>query len=212
MRPFVCVCACLLLIGCSTQGDLTIHNDSGPDLEVTVDGSTFLLYDGETVTKRIELGRKFIFGPDDKAVAIRGEGYCKLPFEDMVVINEDRNVLYNVFGDAGYIDICNETGYTLELYLSSCADASWGEPLELVPTGYCTMWMLERGCWDMLAVTIQGDFEEYNILIGQCETESYDLIAASLTKGAKSTGIKMAPGRTGTKELRKQPKGMRSIE
>ena len=70
MRPFVFMCACLLLIGCSTQGDLTIHNDSGPDLEVSVDGSTFLLHDGETVTKRIDLGRKFIFGPDDKAVAI----------------------------------------------------------------------------------------------------------------------------------------------
>ena len=76
MRLFACACACLLLIGCSAEGDLTIHNDSGPDLAVRVDGAAFLLDDGETVTKRIELGRKFIFGPDDKAVALRGDGYC----------------------------------------------------------------------------------------------------------------------------------------
>jgi hypothetical protein len=201
-----------LLIGCSTEGDLTIHNDSGPYLEVRVDGAAFLLDDGETVTKRIDLGRKFLFGPDEKAVSIRGEGECKLPFNDMVLVNDERTVLYTVFGDAGYIDICNQTGYTIELYLSPCADASWGEPLELVPDGYCTYWMLERGCWDMLAVTIEGDFEEYNILISPCETEAYDLIAASLTKGDKSTGLKMAPGRTGTKELRKVNKGVRAIE
>ena len=212
MRPFFYACACLLLFGCSTEGDLSIHNDSGPDLEVAVDGSTFLLDDGEVVTKRIELGRKFIFGPDDKVVSVRGEGYCKLPFDDFVVIDEDRNVVYSVFGDAGYIDICNQTGYTLELYLSWCSDGSWGEPLELVPDGWCTMWMLEDGCWDMLAVTVQGDIEEYNIFISQCETEVYDLVSASFTKDKTTEGAKRVPARTGPKELRKQTKGMRKIQ
>jgi hypothetical protein len=212
MRPFAWACACLALIGCSTEGDLTIHNDSGPDLEVTVDGSTYLLYDGETVTKRIELGRKFIFGPDNKVVAVHGDGYCKLPFDDRVAVDEDCNVVYTVYGDAGYIDICNETGHTLELYLSSCAEATWGYPLEMVPDGYCTTWMLEQGCWDMLGVTIEGDLEEYNILILPCETESYDLVSSSLKAGPKNGGIKMAPGRPGAEDLRKQPKGLRSIE
>ena len=212
MRPLLYACACLLLIGCSTEGDLSIHNDSGPDLEVTVDGSTYLLDDGEVVTKRIELGRKFIFGPDDKVVSVRGDGYCKLPFHDFVVVDEDRNIVFSVFGDAGYIDICNETGYTLELYLSSCSAESWGEALELVPDGWCTMWMLEEGCWDMLAVTVQGDIEEYNIFISQCETEAYDLIAASLTKVKTTDGAKRVPARAGSKELRKQAQGMRKIQ
>lgn len=211
MKPLLYLCACLLLVGCSTEGDITIHNDSGPDLEITVDGRTFWMDDGEIVTKRIELGRKFIFGPDDKVVAVRGEGYCKLPFDDFVVIDEDRNVLYSVFGDAGYIDICNQTGHTVELYLTPCSDVSWGEPLELVPDGWCTTWMLEEGCWDMLAVTLQGEFEEYNIPITQCGTESYDVIAASLTK-VKSSGVKKAPARTESKVLRKLKKDGKPVQ
>jgi hypothetical protein len=211
MRPLLYLCACLLLAGCSTEGDITIHNDSGPQLFVTVDGTTFCMDDGEIVTKRIDLGRKFIFGPDDRVVTVRGEGYCKLPFEDFVTIEEDRNVVYSIFGDAGYIDICNLTGYTLELYLSSCADGSWGEPLELVPDGRCTTWMLEEGCWDMLAVTLQGEFEEYNIPISRCGTQRYDLVSASLTK-MESSGAKRAPARSGSTELRKLKIGGNPVE
>ena len=55
----------LLLLACSQDGDVTVHNDSGPYLEVAMDGSAYLLDDGESVTKRIDIGRKFIFGPDD---------------------------------------------------------------------------------------------------------------------------------------------------
>jgi hypothetical protein len=212
MKPLYFACACLLLIGCSTEGELSIHNDSGPDLEVSVDGSTYLLDDGEVVYKRIELGRKFIFGPDDKVVAVRGEGYCKLPFDDFVVVDENRTVIFSVFADAGYIDICNETGYTMELYLTPCSDGSWGDPLELVPDGWCTMWMLEHGCWDMLAVTVQGEFEEYNIHIFPCETAEFALVSASLTKDKGSGPSKSAPAREGSKKLRKQTKGMRKIQ
>ena len=211
MRPMLFVCACLLLVGCSTEGDLTIHNDSGPWLEVTVDGSSFLLDEDESLTKRIDLGRGFIFGPDDKAVSVRGEGYCKFPFNDMVLVDQDRSTVYNVFGDAGYIDICNQTGYILELYLSSCGDADWGEPLELVPDGWCTTWMLEEGCWDMSAVTIEGSYEEYGVMILQCETEGYDLLAASLSK-TKTGGAKLAPLRGDEKDLRKQARGWRAVE
>lgn len=212
MRSICYVCACLLFIGCSAEGDLTIHNDSGPDLWVTVDGASYLLADGEIVTKRIYLGRKFIFGPDDKVVAVRGDGYCKLPFDEYVLVDENRNAVFSVFGDAGYIDVCNQTGHTLELYLSSCSDQSWGEPLELVPDGWCTTWMLEEGCWDMLGVTVQGEIEEYNIFISQCETEAYDLFAASVTKDKTGGGVKRAPAREGSTVLRKQAKGMRAIQ
>lgn len=212
MKPFLYACACLLLIGCSTEGEVSIHNGSGPDLEVSVDGATYLLDDGEVVNKRVNLGRKFIFGPDDKVVAVHGDGYCKLPFDDYVVVDEDRTVIYSVFGDAGYIDICNQTGYTIELYLSPCSDGSWGESLELVPSGWCTMWMLEQGCWDMLAVTIQGEFEQYDIQIFPCETAAYDLVSATLTKDKTTGSLKAAPAREGSKALRKQSRGMRKVQ
>jgi hypothetical protein len=215
MRMLLCLSACVLLVGCSQDGNVTIHNYSGPDLEVDLDGATYLLDDGETVTKQVHIGRKFIFGPDDRAVAIRGIGYCKLPFEEIVFVGDGGTVLYTVFGDAGYIDICNETGYTVELYLSWSGDPSWGDPVELVPDGYCTLWMLEEGYWDMLAVTIEGQFEEYNIPISPCMTEAYDLLAPALTK-ARSTGLKSpgvsAPSDVGGKELRKKHKGTRAGE
>ena len=211
MRSTLILCACLLVVGCSTEGDLTVHNDSGPWLEVTVDGSSFLLDDDETVTKTVNLGRSFIVGPDDKAFSVRGEGYCKFSFNDMVTVDRARNTIYNVYGDAGYIDICNETGYTLELYLSPCGDADWGEALELVPDGWCTTWMLEEGCWDMAAVTIEGSYEEYGIRVLECETEGYDLLAASLSK-TKTGGAKLAPPRGDKKDLRKVAKGWKAVK
>jgi len=204
-----------LLIGCSQEGDLSVHNDSGPDLEVNMDGSSYLLDDGDTVTKRIDLGRKFIFGPDEQGILVWGEGYCKLPFEDVVVVDDGRNAVYSVYGDAGYIDICNETGFTVELYLSPSIDNSWGDPVELVPSSYCTLWMLEEGYWDMLAVTIEGQYEEYDILIAQCATEAYDLLAASLTK-VRTTGVKAprasSPATATGRELRKLNKGSRKVQ
>jgi hypothetical protein len=183
---------------------VTVHNDSGPYLEVSMDGSAYLLDDGESVTKRIDVGRKFIFGPDDKAVAVWGEGECKWPFREVVLIEDQRNTVLTVIGDAGYIDICNQTGFTLELYLSPCSDNSWGAPLELVTDGMCTTWMVEHGCWDMLAVTIDGEYTEYNIGITPCDVAAYDLVPASMVVGKSSGGPKLGPAREGPKDLRKK--------
>jgi hypothetical protein len=71
--------------------------------------------------------------------------------------------------------------------------------------------MLEEGCWDMSAITIEGSYEEYGIMIMQCETEGYDLLAASLSK-TKTGGAKLAPPRGDKKDLRKQAKGWRAVK
>jgi hypothetical protein len=212
MRLLLIASVLLLFLGCSQDGDVTVQNHSGPYLEVSMDGSTYLLDDGESVTKRIEVGRKFLFGPDDKAVAVSGEGECKWPFREVILVEDERNAIFTVHGDAGYIDVCNQTGYTLELYLSSCSDDSWGDPLELVSDGYCTTWMVEAGCWDMLAVTIEGEYEEYNIGITPCYVAAYDLLPVSLTRAKISSGLKKGPAREGPKDLKKKQVTSRAVK
>lgn len=201
----------LLLVGCSHEGEVTVENRSGPYLEVGMDGSSYLLDDGERVTKRIDMGRS-VFGPEDLAIEVYGDGECKLPFTEIVPVEDERNTLVTIYGDAGYIDICNETGRTLELYLTSCADETWGDPLEMILDGYCSTWMVEEGCWDMLAVTIEAEFEEYNIRIMPCDVVAYDLLPPALNKVKGSSTLKRAPARDGETGLRKKKTDSRPVK
>jgi hypothetical protein len=188
VKRLICALAAVMAAGCSQEGSVTVHNRSGPDLNVRVDGASFYLDDGEVVTKPVDIGRKFIFGPDDRAVAVSGEGYCKWPFDDVVAVTDGRNTLIEVYGDAGYFDICNVSGHTLELYLSPCESPTWGDPLEMISDGYCTTWMVEEGCWDMLLVSIAGEYEELDVYIVPCDMAAYDIEPPQLMRasGARS--------------------------
>jgi hypothetical protein len=202
----------LLLFGCAQDGDVTVENRSGPYLEVSMDGSTYLLDDGEVVTKRVDIGRTFIFGPDDRPLTVAGEGECKFPFSEVVLVEDERNTLVTIYGDAGYVDICNQTGRTLELYLTPCADASWSDPLEMILDGYCTTWMVEEGCWDMLAVSLEGEFEDYGIRVLPCDVVEYDLLPPALATVKGSSPLKAMPARDGKADLRKKKTSERAVK
>lgn len=211
MKRLLYIGVILLLVGCSREGEVTVENQSGPYLEVSMDNSTYLLQDGEQVTKRIDLGRS-VFGPDDRSIAVSGEGECKFPFTEVVPVEDERNTLVTIYGDAGYIDICNQTGNTLELYLTTCADDSWGEPLEMIRDGQCTTWMVEDGCWDMLTLSVDGEYEELGIRIYPCDVVEFDLAPLSLSTVKETGPLKSAPARDGEKGLRKQHKSNRPVE
>jgi hypothetical protein len=210
MKWLFIACSLLFFAGCSTEGDLSIHNHSGPDLEVAVDGNTYLLDDRESMTAQVNLGRQFIFGPEDKLVSVAGEGYCKWDFYELILVEQDQNSDFDVYGDAGYFDICNQTGYAFELYLSPCWADDWGDPIEIVGDGQCTTWKVEDGCWDILVVSIDAQFEDFNVFISPCETAFYDIIPPSLTR-TKATGPKRAEARdaTGSGDLKKRKTGGR---
>ncbi len=211
MKWLLCFCSLLLIVGCSQEGDLTVTNESGPDLEITVHGNSYLLDDGETLVKTVDLGRQFIFGPEEELVSVAGEGYCKWDFYELIAMEDEMNALFTVYGDAGYFDICNTTGYAFELYLSPCWAEDWGDPLEIVPDGACSTWKVEDGCWDIMTVTIDAQFEDFNVFISPCETAVYDILPASMTRG-KQPGLKMAPARetSGSGELKKKKTGFRT--
>lgn len=213
MKWLLCACLVLFAAGCSTEGDLTVNNQSGPDLEIALDGSRYVLDDGESLTKRVNLGREFITGPEDKLVSVAGEGYCKWDFYELVLVERDRNAVFTVFGDAGYFDICNQTGYAFELYLSPCWADEWGDPVEIVGDGQCTTWKVEDGCWDMMVVSIDAQFEDYNIFITPCETAVYDILPPALS-AARASGPKRAEIRdvSGSGDLKKRKVGGRSLQ
>ena len=211
MKWLLYLCALFLIAGCSQEGDLTVTNEAGPDLEIALDGNMYLLDDGESITKTVNLGRGFIFGPEDELVSVAGEGYCKWDFYELILMEDQMNSLFTVYGDAGYFDICNMTGYAFELYLSPCWADDWGDPLEIVRDGMCTTWKVEDGCWDMMAVSIDAQFEDFNVFISPCEVAVYDILPAAMTRG-KQPGLKTAPAReiTGSGELKKKKTGERA--
>ena len=214
MKQLCSAISVLFLLGCSQDGSITVHNQSGSSLELYMDGSSYHLYDGEVVTKPVEIGRKFIFGPDDRAVAVAGEGECKWPFEDVVVVVDNRSTVLDVYGDAGYFDICNVSGHALELYLSPCSSDDWGEPLELIRDGYCSTWMVEEGCWDMMTISIEGQFKDTRVFVAPCDVVVYDIEPVQLAqRGGGGAAIKSPIGgmfdEDASKGLRKKKTGTR---
>jgi len=206
VKLFLCALAVVLVAGCSQEGSVTVHNQSGPDLEVRVDGARYFLGDGQVATKQVDIGRKFLFGPDDRAVVVSGEGYCKWPFDDVVPVTDERNTLVELYGDAGYFDICNVSGYTLELYLSPCESPTWGDALELVPGGYCTTWMVGQGCWDMLVVSIAGQFEVLDAYIVPCDMAVYDIEPVQLVQSVDTAKKQFGPLDVSGNEDEKRPR------
>jgi hypothetical protein len=204
------LCALLMIVGCTQEGDLSVTNESGPDLEIALDGSMYLLDDGETLVKTINLGREFIFGPEEELVSVAGEGYCKWDFYELIAMEDQMNSQFTVYGDAGYFDICNETGFAFELYLSPCWAEDWGDPLEIVRDGDCTTWKVEDGCWDMMTVSIETQFEDYDVFVSPCQVAVYDILPAAMTRG-KQPVLKLAPARepAGSGELKKKKTGQR---
>ena len=172
---------------CAQEGNVTVQNEAGPDLLVLMDGSSYLLDDGEAVTKEIKIGRKFIFGPDDKLIFVEGEGECKWPYSIGVTVKNDGNEFVTILGDAGYIDICNTSGYTLDLYLVTCSNPSWDDPIDVIPDGWCSTWQVEDGCWDLLVDATAGSFTDFNIGVAPCDVVGYDILPEDLTNSSGPT-------------------------
>jgi len=185
-----CVLLALLITACSQEGRMTVVNESGPDLELWIEDSFYILDDGQSVTEDVDIGRKFIFGPDEKVVLIEGEGYCKWPFVQTVKVDNDAHKLIRIQGDAGFVDVCNETGELVQLYLVPCDWPTWDYAIDNIRDGRCSSWQVEYGCWDLLVEGTSGAFEELGIWINPCATALYTISAPALvSKGMPPRGV-----------------------
>lgn len=180
MKMLPCICILLCIVACSQTADITVDNYAGPDLAVEIDGKEYLLDDGESITQEIEIGKKFIFGPDDKCIPVEGEGLCRFHFSEMVTVEDGDHKILTIYGDAGYIGICNYTSDYLFLYLAPCAATSWGSVIDVLSPGECTPWIkVDIGCW-CFKVTNSGALEHCGIIITPCLAVPYDIVPLRL--------------------------------
>jgi hypothetical protein len=198
----------VLIVACSQKGKLTVENDTGGVLEVTVDEQDLILTDGESGTREVDIGVKFIFGPDDTDISVEGLGDCKLPFKHMVNVAKDETKRVVVTGDAGMVRVCNQTLEDLPLYLVTCNEASWGAPVTIVRFDDCTSWLVEAGCWSLKL----GDFVEpytvEDIDIAICDVFRITFPEAKVERG--DAEIARDPGAARLFEpLRVRPDGFR---
>lgn len=183
MKRLVLILALAALCSCSQKGEVEVDNESGSDLEVEIDGVSFVLDDGGYVIREIDIGSKFIFGPDEKDVRVWGEGTCKWAFSRGVTVRSDELTTVTVHGDAGYLQVCNSTLGTLALYISPCYETSWGDPDDYISSGSCSIWKLQVGCWDMKVSDGVGSYEDYDIIVMPCDLYDYTIVSAKMTAG-----------------------------
>jgi hypothetical protein len=117
--------AVITVFSCSQKATVEVENLSGEVLRGSIDGAGYNINSGGVASEEIEIGTKFIFGTDEKTVAVTGEGLCVMPFsQGENVKNEDviRLVAYN---NAGLITVVNNTYYDYYVYIES-SSLEWG--------------------------------------------------------------------------------------
>jgi hypothetical protein len=172
MKALPIICLLVFIVACSQEAEITVENCSGPDLEVEIDGAGYILDDGKSVTQEIDIGKKFVFGPDDKCVPVEGEGLCKFHFSERVTVEDGDHTILTVYGDAGYIRIYNNTNDALYLYLVTCDSPSWGLPVDDIFPGNYSSWKVEVGCW-CFRVQNSGSLEHCGIIVTSCSVETH---------------------------------------
>lgn len=170
--PFVCLLA--FTAACTQEAEIMVENRSGPDLEVEIDGAGYILDDNESVTQEIDIGKKFIFGPDDKCVLVEGEGFCKFHFSERMTVEDGDRTILTVYGDAGYVRIYNNTYDKLYLYLVPCESPTWGAPVDAIFPGNYSVWKVEVGCW-CFRVENAGSLEYCGINVTACSVETHTI-------------------------------------
>jgi hypothetical protein len=183
MRCLPLIFLLILVVSCTQEGTLTVQNEAGPDLYVAVDGSSWILDDGASASTVIDVGRKFIFGPTEKLVIVDTEGPCKWPSSEVVPIRNREPAHLTVFADAGLIDVCNDTGASMTLYLVDCSSNTWGRSIDVIADGFCSLWQVDIGCWDLRVETADGVYEEFGIGVQPCDELVYTIEPAQFRQG-----------------------------
>lgn len=147
MHQIMLLLAVFSLFSCSQKADIEVVNKSGNDLEGTIEGASFYLDAWETASKEIDIGAKFIFGPDEKTVVVRGEGPCVRPFSERVTVADEELGQVIVHGDAGLITVENYRGYYIDVEIDACTGGGWGAGS--VAPGYYITWRAPIGCYDI---------------------------------------------------------------
>ena len=156
-RYLLILLSLLLLPSCSQKAALTVQNNTSRNLDVTVDGEDYLLAGGEEATKEVDIGTRFIFGPNAKDVTVEGWGDCKLPFTEVITVKNDEAQTLPVDADAGLVRVTNLVSFEPEplyVFFAPCGEGNWGEPLDSLPSGESAWYVVAVGCWNVRL----GDF------------------------------------------------------
>jgi len=183
--------ACLALImgmaaSCSQEGTIEVANLSGGDVSGSIDGARFSISDGQAVVQDIEIGSKFIFGPNDKDVSVLAQGDCIWDHEWRVSVRDDEITTINLYGETGYLYVVNYTAYPIDVYAASCSIGDWGYPIGTVASGDEGLWQADVGCWDV-RFEVNGQFYySYDVDIGPCDVQQFTWNAPGDREAVKS--------------------------
>lgn len=166
-----------ILAGCSTDGDITIVNNSATAFHGNLEGTGFVIEPGESHTQNVYVGKTFGFiGPSEYDVILYGSAWTVRPFKDIVTAKSGDNFSYTINDDAGALYLVNNYTTTInEISIKRCGEPEYGENLlpmgKYLSPGFGFLLQLDTGCWDIKVIYGKDDLPSYvsnqDVVIGQ---------------------------------------------
>jgi len=182
----------VLIFGCSAEGDIEVHNRTGAQLNIEIDGDRYELEAYEHAKKSYTFSNA-LFSPDEeKDVNVSGEGLVKWEFDQEYTVKANETEKVNIYADAGAIQITNNSSFTIiAVYLAPSSDPNWGENdlHGYIYPGETCSWRVCPGYWDIKVVDTRGYYAtSYDYYIGMGDVCS--LTYGSLCKNQENSPSK----------------------
>ena len=159
--PVAGLAAVLAVTGCTTDGTITIENQTSTEFVGTFGNRGVALSSFEYITFNQKIGTRFLlFGPDEKEVILSGEGCTRTPISVLITLKNSSEVRYAIKPDAVCLSVANNGVFIVDaVYLRQSGTSDWGENRlsGLLPQQSSTSWRIAPGLYDFLVTDTSGD-------------------------------------------------------
>ncbi len=158
LKKLFCLLISLIILACSSEGEIEIQNKTSCWLDVKIDGDFYELSGNSNVKKSFDL-TDYLVSAEEIDVNVSGEGLVKWEFSQDYNIKAGETETVKISADAGAIGLVNNSVYAITaVYLSPSSSGDWGND-DLIgiiyPRENCT-WRVTPGYWDIKVVNQNG--------------------------------------------------------
>lgn len=167
------------IAGCEATGEVIIENRTGGVTTGDASGESFSLGPWDDTAVEIVVGKNWGLNSPQKDVTVTAEGDCLFRGHYSVLLSaDDRETVY-VLGNAGYIEVCNATSSTMDLYMVACSASGWGSRDGQVYGGSCRTIKVSQGCWDLQGVIGSAQATRHGVWVGACDALRWTISPAA---------------------------------
>ncbi len=160
-RPIALAPILLAVVGCATDGTVTIRNATESEFVGSLDERQLALSNGESISFNLKIGTRFLFfGPDEMEMTLSGEACTRTPFSVNISIKSDEETVHVIRPDAACLSVENHGIYLVDgVYFRPTSTPDWGpnQLPALIPQLGVANWRIAPGLYDFLVVDTNND-------------------------------------------------------